>query len=180
MFSSIQPQILKNLLLVFLLTNTNCHAQHDWFNENDYMEAQRGHYLEYDYVVTLINKTDTNYKLRLFYQDSMYSNSSLFGKSFYFKEVLNGPFRFYINGNISEKSMMVNGKKDGESISYNVDGIIVEKSFYKNGTKIGTWEFFDTNGRLFKRMYYDNNGRKIKTEIYDAKGNLARTEKSGS
>jgi antitoxin component YwqK of YwqJK toxin-antitoxin module len=133
------------------------------FNESDYIEIKRGEDDGYPYVIVYTNKYDTNYTLKkIFIVDSTYQDST-FTKFFYFKNVLEGPFESWTDGEISEKGVFKKGKYEGERLLFG-DGKLMRKSYYKDGKKAGVWEKYDETGKLTSKTYFDNDEKIIKEE----------------
>jgi antitoxin component YwqK of YwqJK toxin-antitoxin module len=133
--------------------------------EMDYKEIKRGADEGCPNVIVYVNKLDTNYKLKKnFFFDSTYSGNT-FAKTFYFKNLAEGPFESVVFGQISQKDFFKNDKYDGERL-YFTEGILTEKAHFKDGRKSGTWEYYNEEGKLIKKV------------ISDEKGDISNEEKS--
>ena len=62
---------------------------------------------------------------------------------------------FHQNGSIEQIGYFVNGKLDGEWVSYDADGLKVSVGNYVNGIKTGKWFFW--NGDQLSEVSYSNN-----------------------
>ena len=72
----------------------------------------------------------------------------------YYKKFTNVPF----TGDLYDQNLfgsIVNGKKEGEWVSYYWEGQLRYKEVYKNG-KIESDEFYNTNGEIIFLNYYKN------------------------
>lgn len=158
-----------NLFIGFTLTMTacaleSCGQEKDTFlNESKYKYVKKGADKEYPYVITLQNKSDTNWSIKKVYFDSAYNK--LISKTFFYNGIPNGPFFTYVNGEIYRKGSYKDGKWDGERITYK-EGRISQKAYFKMGVKVGTWIEYDKNEKITRRTDYDNNGNMTQDVTY--------------
>ena len=82
----------------------------------------------------------------------------------------------YASGNVMEKGMFNNGKKDQKWIRYNENGSITAVAFYNMGKKTGTWLVYDDNGnKRFEMNYTDGEKTGVWTS-WDETGAIASTK----
>lgn len=62
---------------------------------------------------------------------------------------------FHDNGKVQQQGFYVNGKLDGQWVSYNEAGNKVSEGNYSNGVKTGTWFFYD--GKTLSEISYNSN-----------------------
>lgn len=71
--------------------------------------------------------------------------------------VVNGEaIYFYASGNVMERGMFTEGKKDQKWTRYNENGTTSAIAFYSLGKKSGTWLVFDDKGKKRFEMNYAN------------------------
>ena len=58
--------------------------------------------------------------------------------------------------NIHEKYFQINGKKEGEYISYYWNGNVFSKCTYQNGKIEGEYISYCADGRIFLKLFYQN------------------------
>ena len=153
------------ILIVLFIPLISCSqgSNKSFFQEADYIELKRGSEEEYPYVIVYVNRLDNNYKLKKnFFFDSTYMGNT-YAKTYYFKDVAEGPFESIIHGQLSQKGAFKNGKYDGERLHF-TEGKLTQKAYFKDGKKSGVWEQYDENGKLITRIKYDQNGNIVKEE----------------
>ncbi|MEI9910593.1 MAG: hypothetical protein WDO71_13510 [Bacteroidota bacterium] len=133
------------------------------FNDTNYIYSRKGEADEYPYVMSFLYKLDTNWSLKKIYFDSAYS--ILFSKSFFYKGIPNGPHVGYVGGKIAGQCFFVDGKYDGERLTFE-DGKIRLRAYFKKGIKVGTWIKYDKNGKIIQKTDYDNNGKMTQDVSY--------------
>lgn len=142
------------IALIFLpVCSCGQSEEYELFDERDYNKVRMGPDLDYPYVIVFYNKRDTNYSLREVYFDESYTQ--LLWKSFFYKNVPEGPWYTYVNGDILTKGFYKAGRKDGERITYR-NGKISQKAYFKDGKKVSVWEEYDANGKLTRKTVYNN------------------------
>ena len=90
--------------------------------------------------------------------------------------VVEGEFNsFYLNGNLKEKGVLVNGVKDGIWEEYfDQNGKISLIKNYQLGIKFGSWKKFDINGNFLFEDTYDSSGFISNSKMFYENGNLFR------
>lgn len=147
------------------------------YNEKNYKEIRRGVYSEYKYVITWQHVQDSNYCIRRFYADSLYSDTDYISfKWFYHNDVTDGPSEVFDRGKLVSRGFMKQGKRHGSIIRINEQGYINDVEFYQYGKRAGIWERCSSDGRLSRKIFYDSKGEFIKQEFYTRDGLVARTE----
>ena len=118
---------------------------------------------EFDYKGNKISSYTLNQgsgKVETTYPDGTVSRYNLI------KEQMDGWVEsFYANGKPRVKSYYVQGKKEGVSVSYNMNGSIWHISWYVSGRRHGPNPIYDTYERPDKVRYYLN-GRKVEEADY--------------
>lgn len=61
---------------------------------------------------------------------------------------------FYENGNVWSEGFFKQGLRDGKSMVYYENGQKYYTGYYKDGRKVGKWEFFDEKGNKIKEESY--------------------------
>jgi len=84
---------------------------------------------------------------------------------------------YYISGKIMETGRFVNGKMEGNWISYHESGLKSGEAFYTHGEKNGEWRTFDETGSIRYKIVYANN-RIINAVNFDASGKSIAETKS--
>lgn len=83
---------------------------------------------------------------------------------------------FYASGNLMEKGIFTNGKKDQKWTRYNENGTTSAIAFYSLGKKTGTWVVFDESGKKrFEMNYADGEKTGVWTN-WDENGAVASTK----
>ena len=73
--------------------------------------------------------------------------------------VLNGVRKIYfVNGELQTEINYINGKRNGNFVSYYSGNIISSKGVYHNDMPIGEWTFNDGDGQIRKSEVYDKKG----------------------
>lgn len=158
-------KILITLILLIPLITFSQVSQESMYDFKNYREVKRGSIDGYDNVILYVHKNDTNYTCQeVHYMDSTYRDSS-FMKTFFFKNIENGPYISFIEGKVSQKGNYKNGYKDGEKLWFE-QGKLVSRSFYANGIKTGKWEEYDSEGKLIEIRTYDKEGNFVKSEKF--------------
>jgi len=160
--------ILRVLCIFFLfVTQVSCGQSNDkgnYFNESDYKEVRRGEESKSIYVITYLNKSDTNYKLKKrFPLDSTYKGGD-FTKLFYFKDLGNGPYETYHGNKLAEKGYFKMGLQEGERIRYR-NGILYSRSHFNKGKRTGEWFEYDKSGKAKRKMIYENDVLKSDVDL---------------
>lgn len=90
--------------------------------------------------------------------------------------VVEGEFNsFYLNGNLKEKGVLVNGVKDGIWEEYfDENGKISKIKNYQSGNKFGSWKTFDKNGNSLLEQIFDSTGIMSNSKIFYENGILLR------
>lgn len=73
---------------------------------------------------------------------------------------------------IMTKEEYVDGKLDGQKITYYINSIITEEITYKNGLKEGINNYYSPEGVLLKKLQYKNDQLEGAAIYYDAYGNV--------
>jgi len=73
---------------------------------------------------------------------------------------------------IMTKEEYVDGKLDGQKITYYNNAIITEEITYKNGLKEGLNNYYSPDGVLLKKLQYKNDQLEGPAIYYDAYGNI--------
>src|SRR5688572_15451866 len=107
------------IVLSLSLFSASCqHHNEDLYNENDYVEDHRG-LIDGIYQIIYYYKKDSNYRIKKFYADSLYQDSSLIlSKYFFHKDVMEGPDEHFSNGELFLKGFMKANKRHGEFLLY--------------------------------------------------------------
>jgi len=83
---------------------------------------------------------------------------------------------FHINGSKRMEGDFVNGKREGEWLSWHPDGTIWSKGFFKNGKRTGKSRIYHSNGKLYMKGEYLD-GKKIgEWMVFDEDGILIGDE----
>lgn len=91
--------------------------------------------------------------------------------------VINGEATyFFASGNVMEKGMFVNGKKDQKWTRYNENGTTSAIAFYTMGKKDGTWVVFDDNGKKRFEMNYKDGEKTGTWTNWDENGVVVNTK----
>jgi antitoxin component YwqK of YwqJK toxin-antitoxin module len=77
----------------------------------------------------------------------------------------------YENGQVQQQGNFLNGKLQGEWVSYDVNGNKVATGTYNKGEKVGKW-FFWSNSALSEVDYSDNRIASVKNWKKDAVVNI--------
>lgn len=148
-----------NLLIgigLLVLSHESCSQQRgEFYNESNYVYSRKGWDQDYPYIITFLNKSDTNWSLKKVYFDSGYSK--IISSTFFYKNIGNGPFVTYVNDKIYRQGYYNEGKWDGERITY-TEGVITQKAFFNKGVKIGAWIEYDVKGKITRKTIYDDKG----------------------
>lgn len=83
--------------------------------------------------------------------------------------------QYDLNGNIIEKRSYINGKIDGEAITYHANGKIETTTNYILGNKEGWYYGYDEEGNLLHKYYYENNELQDTAFIYNHLGKIAQS-----
>lgn len=91
--------------------------------------------------------------------------------------IVNGAVTYlYASGNVMEKGMFTDGKKDQKWTRYNENGTVAAIAFYNLGKKTGTWLVYDESGKKrFEMNYMDGEKTGIWTS-WDETGAVADTK----
>ena len=125
--------------------------------------------------------------------------TSFFGSISYGEALLDGPFEtFYSNGQVKEKGVYRDGKREGRWEQFYVGGQLKSKGDFENGDGVVKWfdkegqwlsterwvegedgerrlDEFDENEQLIQRTYL-RDSEPVRTEWFDEDGNLTETE----
>jgi len=80
---------------------------------------------------------------------------------------------FYASGNVMEKGMFSNGKKDQKWIRYTEKGEVSAIAFYNLGKKSGTWLVYDESGKKRFEMNYTDGEKSGVWTSWDESGAVA-------
>src|SRR4051812_37141944 len=83
---------------------------------------------------------------------------------------------FYASGNLMEKGIFTDGKKDQKWTRYNENGTVAAIAFYTLGKKTGTWLVFDDNGKKRFEMNYNNGEKSGVWTNWDESGMVVNTK----
>ena len=82
------------------------------------------------------------------------------------KEVIEIFEKYYENGQLAEKGLIVNNKPEGLWKKYDEKGKLIAKIKYKEGKKSGKWILWNHNGEIIAKGRYNNEGDKTGNWIY--------------
>ncbi len=104
-------------------------------------------------------RIENNYIDNKFIDKKIFKNNLLIENS---KIISDNPKKIYIekyyeNGNICSKYVLINDKIDGEFIKYYLTGQIEKQEYYINGKKDGIHKTYYPNGILNTEISYENN-----------------------
>ena len=93
----------------------------------------------------------------------------------YYVKGENAPFTgivksFHKNGQLFDKSHVVDGKEEGIHEVFYEDGQLQVKELYARGKREGFFEMYYKNGKIKMKCVYKN-GKEEKLEIWDKSGN---------
>lgn len=134
------------------------------FNESGYIQKRQGVDAESAgelYSILYRNTQDTTYFFKKTFLDSSYQQ--LHTKSFYWRDLLVGPYTEYKSEALTFQGYYKKGLLDGETITYN-QGKIIQRAHYVDGVKTGLWEEFDLDGKPTRKITYDGRGHLISEE----------------
>ncbi len=69
----------------------------------------------------------------------------------------------YLDGNLVEKGVLVNGKREGVWQSFNSDGTIATEASFSKGLKNGVWNIYEDED--LKYVLHYQNGSRVKANI---------------
>ncbi|MCE3227164.1 MAG: hypothetical protein K0S32_1715 [Bacteroidetes bacterium] len=87
---------------------------------------------------------------------------------------------YYASGNVMEKGMFTDGKKDQKWTRFNENGSTAAIAFYTLGKKSGTWLVFDDNGKKRFEMNYSNGDKTGTWTSWDENGVVLNTKDYGA
>jgi antitoxin component YwqK of YwqJK toxin-antitoxin module len=83
---------------------------------------------------------------------------------------------YYASGNVMEKGIYTQGKKDQKWTRFNENGTVAAVAFYSLGNKSGTWMVYDEQGKKRFEMNYDNGQKTGVWTSWDENGAIASTK----
>jgi MORN repeat variant len=94
--------------------------------------------------------------------------------------VMNGDYETkYANGIVKLKGFYINGKREGQWVSFFENGVKQSEGFFKNGLRDGKAQVYFPSGKLYyegyykdgkeigKWLFYDEQGKKVNEKDYD-------------
>ena len=124
-----------------------------------------------NFIITFQLISDSNYSLKMFYNDS--TCTRLLSRGYLYKRKMHGVWDDYSFGALHTTNYR-NGKREGPAIDYYENGKIHIKAFYKQDVAEGVWKIYTPKGKLIKKIVYKN-GRVIMVKDYSPKV-IAETE----